>query len=1133
MEAIIKQLSKTTGINFHDYKSETLKRRINKRVNNLNLKDYEAYKEYLNKYPQEVWELFQVTLLGITEFFRDPEPFQAIKDCIANLIANKTNNEAIRFWSVGTSSGEEAYSMAIILSELLGDQLNKYRIKIFASDISEEALYYGRKGIFHQNSLKNLSEQQINNHFEKVDQGFLVKEHLRKLITFSKHDITSDPPFLNIDLLSCRNLLIYFNNNLQKRVTPIFNYSLVDQGYLIIGKSENLENYSHFFDLIDSRHKIFKNQKVKVPERLLFFGNQSQSINYTLKSAQTPQKNLSFNALIQHTLTNTYEYPYVVIDNNYNPILTYGELRPFMGFSDDQDGDIFQMINEELHYELHTALIKARERKLPSKSNLVRFKLWNQHYQVQIEIKPIFDKPGQTNYKLIVFKQLPIEALTTSEYQNIQTNQGDDKDLLIKELKEELSAAKEHLETYRKELQASKAESQSLTEELQSANEELKSANEELETSNEELVSLNEELNNKNLELKRAYEALRDSQEELEEREKLYRLIAEKSNDIISLQTPNGQLSYISPVVKDILGYTQEELLGTNFLSFVHPDDKEYVKKKVIDEPLKGKVTDFEFRVSIKNNGYTYLETLSKPVYDDNNEITQIQNASRDIYQRKMTEEKLRESEERFRNLVESSPNAILIHSEGEIVFINQAAVNNLEGDSPEDFIRKPVNTIIHPEAENHTKENIQKIYNKEVSHLPVKENKFLTLKNNEIDVEVGVSVVDFKGKPASQVVFRDITEEKKAREELKKHEQLLESINQHIQEGIYRSTPEEGVIYVNEPFAEIFGYNSVEEVLATERLDLYANPEDRDKLIEEVERNGYFQNKEILFKRKDGSTFWGLTSSKIVKNENGQIFFDGAIRDITAYKSLVQQLEEAKESAEEMSKLKSNFLANMSHEIRTPINGIIGIAQVMEEEFQETKGLDEYIQMLKDSGDRLLNTISSILDFSKLEGQELELKLSKVNLNEAIKENLDHLEVQAHNKGLNFHIALEEKSLPVHVDKHVLYQILNNLLGNAIKFTQKGYVKVETATLEQQGKSMAAIRIKDTGIGIDENNLEKIFSPFEQESKGYNRQFEGTGLGLSIVKKYAELFGGDIDVTSQKNQGSVFEVKLPLKGLE
>lgn len=236
-----------------------------------------------------------------------------------------------------------------------------------------------------------------------------------------------------------------------------------------------------------------------------------------------------------------------------------------------------------------------------------------------------------------------------------------------------------------------------------------------------------------------------------------------------------------------------------------------------------------------------------------------------------------------------------------------------------------------------------------------------------------------------------------------------------------------------------------------------------------------------------------------------------------------VEELRTAKELAEEMNRLKTNFLSNMSHEIRTPINGILGISQVIEMETDNPE-IKNYVLLQQQSGKRLLNTITSILNLARIEAEKKQLRLNVIDVNSLLGECIAPLETLAKNKRLQFSFSASREKLFCLSDETMLYQVVYNVVGNAIKFTDKGRVEVSTTRVKEK----IIIKVMDTGIGISEEFLPRIFNSFEQESSGRSRNYEGTGLGLSISKRYIELLGGEIRVQSTKDEGSVFEIVLP-----
>lgn len=373
-------------------------------------------------------------------------------------------------------------------------------------------------------------------------------------------------------------------------------------------------------------------------------------------------------------------------------------------------------------------------------------------------------------------------------------------------------------------------------------------------------------------------------------------------------------------------------------------------------------------------------------------------------------------------------------------------------------------------------------------------------------------------------VFIRDITEQKRTEEIIRDNQKLLASINKNINEGIYRSTPSKGIVYLNKAFVDLFGFETEEEAIKTPSSKLYANIEARTKLVEMMENQGFVNNVEVEFRRKDGSTFWGLMSSTRNESENGEVYYDGAIRDITSLKEIERELIRSKEIAEQATRAKSDFLATMSHEIRTPMNGVIGMTGLLLES-DLTKQQRDYIETIKISGDHLLNIINDILDFSKIEAGQMELEKIPFNLNEVIEEVLNLFSNRAYTKGLElFFDAPGIDNFHLLGDVTRLRQVLVNLIGNAVKFTEKGQIIVKIVDLGlDNAHQKIQIRIQDSGIGIPESKMEKLFKPFSQIDSSYNRKYGGTGLGLTITKRLIELMGGELNVESEDGKGSTF----------
>ncbi|MDO6477451.1 CheR family methyltransferase [Alteromonas sp. 1_MG-2023] len=486
---LVNIVRKQCGVSFKHYKKATLQRRIERRMLARKVDEFNDYVELLNHDSEEVRMLYKDILISVTNFFRDPATFSQLAPVLEDITSGKSSGEPVRLWVVGCATGEEAYSLAIMLSEALGgpDKISSEEHQIFASDVDTDALAVARRGLYSEASMADVPKEYKEKYFKKKGNAYEVIDELKRIILFSGHNIIDDPPFLRIDLITCRNLLIYFDQELQKKVYRIFHYALRERGHLFLGKSESTSQVTDIFRSVNSQDKIFQKRSVTSfnPQRFHLSGKSSVSIG------ELPQRvtDTSRPPSLPDALVEQLGDACVLINDNLDVEHIYGNSAHYIKFPKGKPSfNLSEIVIEMFRHEIRPLVYKVTRTKKQSESQLRRLTIDGEPCQVRMKVLPVQIEEQDEKFLLVCFTR-------TADVQKPASQEiHDESSERIKELEDELSMAREHIQTVVEELETSNEELQSMNEELQSSNEELQSSNEELETTNEELQSTNEEL---------------------------------------------------------------------------------------------------------------------------------------------------------------------------------------------------------------------------------------------------------------------------------------------------------------------------------------------------------------------------------------------------------------------------------------------------------------------------------------------------------------------------------------------------------------------------------------------------------------------------------------------------------------
>jgi len=501
LEKVVILLRARTGHDFSFYKKTTVYRRIEHRMGIQQIDKIATYVRFLQENPQEVELLFRELLIGVTSFFRDPEAWKQLKaQVLPALLAGRTSNQALRAWIPACATGEEAYSLAIIFKEAL-EQLKPVRnvtLQIFATDLDQEAIEKARAGVFPANIVADVSAERLSRFFVPVEHGYQVSKSIREMVIFAPQNIIMDPPFTKLDLLSCRNLLIYLTPELQKKLLPLFHYSLNPGRFLFLGSAETIGAYANLFAPLNDKARLYRRLDPTLPTEPVEFPTAFEGV-----PRDAPPKPLkpavNLQTLAERLLLQTYS-PAAVLTNNKGDILyisgrTGKYLEPAIGKA---NWNILAMAREGLRYELSGGFQKAlrQNKTLTIRNGVVGTNGGTQ--RVNITLEPIREPESLRGLVMVVFTDVPNtpEPKITGKRRQAPVHSA-----RVAELERELDDARQEVQSIREEMQTSQEELKSANEELQSTNEELQSTNEELTTSQEEIQSMNEELQTVNHEL--------------------------------------------------------------------------------------------------------------------------------------------------------------------------------------------------------------------------------------------------------------------------------------------------------------------------------------------------------------------------------------------------------------------------------------------------------------------------------------------------------------------------------------------------------------------------------------------------------------------------------------------------------
>jgi two-component system, chemotaxis family, CheB/CheR fusion protein len=507
LRRIFDLLRPVSGIDFKHYKLPTIKRRLMRRMALQRLTDVQHYIRLLEDTPAEVRSLYQDLLIHVTRFFREPESFKALaQQVFPKLVDERGEDQPIRAWVSGCATGEEAYSLAISLLEHLHGHNQDVRIQIFATDVSETAIEHARAGVYPASIEADVPPETLRRYFTKVDGSYRITKTVRDFCVFARQDLTKDPPFSRLDLILCRNVLIYMDVMLQQRLISVFHYALNPQGFLVLGQAETVGSQVGLFNLADKKFRIYRKKTSRHTPMALSVDYPAHGVQQEPRPPEASQPEKALQSEVARVIFDRYAPPGVVVDADLQIVQFRGQTGAYLEPAPGEASlNLLKMVREGLLYGLRTALHTVRKSKVPVRRTGLRVRSSRGWKAVNLDVLPLTSSGGP--HYLVLFQEPnkarddddhtePIAPVAPSGRARRRERHTE-----FELLERELAASREYLQSIIQELEAANEELQSANEEILSSNEELQSTNEELDTAKEELQSTNEELNTLNEEL--------------------------------------------------------------------------------------------------------------------------------------------------------------------------------------------------------------------------------------------------------------------------------------------------------------------------------------------------------------------------------------------------------------------------------------------------------------------------------------------------------------------------------------------------------------------------------------------------------------------------------------------------------
>ena len=1114
-QKILGLLKATVGVDFSQYKPSTLLRRMERRIVLQKAGDPDQYFQILRQDPDGVRALAEDLLINVTEFFRDPPVFEALKDSLLPAIVREQQPGApIRVWVPGCSTGEEVYSIAICLIEYMQDAGLSLPIHIFGTDVSERSIAKARAGVFNPSSLTVVSPGRLKRFFVEVDAGYQIVRSVRDRCVFAVHNLAADPPFSRMDLISCRNLLIYLGAPLQQRVISTLFYALQPNGYLLLGSTETPGSLAELFTPLDSQLRIYTRKPAldrrgfELPSRVAMFPVFRQDDKPPAGGSKL-REGAPIGPLqhqVDRLLLAEYTPPSVVIDDSFRIVEFRGHVGPYLApDAGEADLDLFRMFREDVALHVGAAIEEARQKSMGIRVEGIPVSLGSQR-TIALAVTPLLTAELGRHF-LIIFEEdrraagaaAPTDATASLEAPS-------DPLARISQLETELASTRRYLQSIIEELRSANEEAQSTNEELLSSNEELQTAKEELQASNEELQTLNAEMEGRNAELK----VLTDD---------LLNLLTSLQTPILMLDA-SLRIRRFTQVSEKLLNLISTDIGRpvSDLRPRINLPQLQEIIEKVVDTlaPDEREVQDREGR---------WHSLRVRPYRTSENRIDGAVIQLIDIDQLKKTLEQVRHARDYASAIVETVREPLIVlDSELRVETANRAFFQTFRT-SPEENLKRPIFDVGGGQFDfPKLRDLLSRVAQTDSSIEDVEierdfervGRKTILLNARRIEQEGRIGLI--------LLAFEDITDRKHAAEA--RYRRLFEA----AKDGMLIVDAETAEVTDANPFIEtLFGYRR-EELVGRRlcQLEPFRDVPDVTSMLERARGQDVARFPDLLLKSKSGRSIpVEVVANEYVEGERRVIQFN--IRDVTERKRFELQLQHTQ-------KLESLGLlaGGIAHDFNNLLAGIMGNASLGLVELPDSAPVRRYLREILSASQRAANLTRQMLAYAG-KGRFV---VERIDLSQLVREvePLIHTSVP---KMVAVQLDLAADLPAIEADPGQIQQLVMNLIINgaeAIGEGQPGAVLIRTEVRDLHAEDIqrefpddrlgpgayVGIEVRDSGSGMDEATKSRIFDPF------FTTKFQGRGLGLAAASGIVRAQRGAIRVYSSPCRGTSFYVLFP-----